>query len=228
MLCARCHTHPLENWTQADYYGLASFFNQVSTRPDGRFPNVPNAKLVQLNLAAGYADQPAHRPAAAAASSSAASEPKLAAGADRREAYASWLTSPKNPFFARGLVNRFWSYFFHRGIIDPVDDIRSTNPPINPALLDALTKDFVEHKFDVAAPDAADRHLGDLPAEQRADAVEPARRAELLARHPAARPGRGAARFAGAGDRRAGELRRRPGRLPRRPAARRQRRRAPS
>jgi hypothetical protein len=75
-------------------------------------------------------------------------EPKLPASVDRRDAYAQWLTSPKNQFFARGLVNRYWSYFFHRGIIEPVDDIRSTNPPINPALLDALTKDFIDHKFD--------------------------------------------------------------------------------
>jgi hypothetical protein len=76
-------------------------------------------------------------------------EPTLTTGKDRREAYAAWLTSPKNPFFARGLVNRVWSYFFHRGIIEPVDDVRSTNPPINPALLDALTQDFIEHQFDV-------------------------------------------------------------------------------
>ena len=67
---------------------------------------------------------------------------------DRREAYAAWLTAPKNPFFARSLVNRLWSYFFHRGIIEPVDDIRGTNPPINPALLDALAKDFTAHRYD--------------------------------------------------------------------------------
>ena len=67
MLCARCHTHPLENWTQADYYGLASFFNQVSARPDAPLSQRRRTrKLVQLNLAAGVADQPAHRPAAAA------------------------------------------------------------------------------------------------------------------------------------------------------------------
>src|SRR5262245_19124006 len=58
MLCARCHTHPLENWTQADYYGLASFFTQVSVRPDVRFPRVPNSKLVQVNRAAGFATHP--------------------------------------------------------------------------------------------------------------------------------------------------------------------------
>jgi hypothetical protein len=147
MLCARCHTHPLENWTQADYYGLASFFSQVSTRPDTRFPNVPNAKLLQLNLAAGNAVHPRTgqpQPPRFLGGE----EPKLPAGVDRREAYAKWLTSPDNRFFARGLVNRYWSYFFHRGIVEPVDDVRSTNPPINPALLDALTKDFVEHRFD--------------------------------------------------------------------------------
>jgi hypothetical protein len=147
MLCARCHAHPLENWTQADYYGLASLFNQVSTRPDGRFPRVPNTKLVQLNLAAGPATNPrTGRPQPPKFLG--AEAPPLPAGKDRRAAYAAWLTAPENPFFARGLVNRIWSYFFHRGIIEPVDDVRSTNPPINPALLDALTEDFIAHHFD--------------------------------------------------------------------------------
>jgi hypothetical protein len=146
MLCARCHAHPMENWTQADYYGLSSFFNQVSARNDGRFPNT-NTKLIQLNLAAGSATNPrTGQPQAPKFLGGA--QPKLDAGTDRRLAYARWLTAPDNPFFAKGLVNRYWSYFFHRGIIEPVDDIRSTNPPINPALLEALTKDFVEHKFD--------------------------------------------------------------------------------
>jgi len=146
MLCARCHAHPMENWTQADYYGLSSFFNQVSTRIDGRFPNT-NTKLIQLNLTAGSAINPrTGQPQPAKFLGGAL--PKLDAGADRRLAYAKWLTAPENPFFAKGLVNRYWSYFFHRGIIEPVDDIRSTNPPINPALLEALTKDFVANKFD--------------------------------------------------------------------------------
>ncbi len=148
MLCARCHTHPLENWTQADYYGLASFFTQVSTRPDTRYPQAPNTKIVQVTPTAGFAihprtgqPQPPHFLGG--------NEPTIPAGADRREAYANWLTSADNPFFARGMVNRIWSYFFHRGIIEPVDDVRSTNPPINPALLDALTRDFIDNQFDV-------------------------------------------------------------------------------
>ncbi len=148
MLCARCHTHPLENWTQGDYYGLASFFSQVSVRPDTRFPNAPDSKLVRLNLAAGSAMNPrSGKPQPPKFLGGA--EPTLAPDVDRREAYAKWLTAADNPFFARGMVNRVWSYFFNRGIIEPVDDVRSTNPPINPALLDALTKDFVAHHFDV-------------------------------------------------------------------------------
>jgi hypothetical protein len=148
MLCARCHAHPLENWTQADYYGLVSFFSQVSVRQDARFANQGNAKLLQLNLAAGPALHPRTgqpQPPRLLGGK----EPVLPAGKDRRRAYADWLASPKNPYFARGLVNRFWSYFFHRGIVEPVDDVRSTNPPINPALLDALTDDFVRSGFDV-------------------------------------------------------------------------------
>jgi hypothetical protein len=148
MLCARCHTHPLENWTQADYYGLASFFSQVSLRADPRFPATANTKIVQLNRNAGNLTNP-RTGRTQPPKFLGAEEPKLEPGQDRRQVYAAWLTSPKNPLFARGMVNRIWSYFFSRGIIDPVDDIRSTNPPINPALLDALTADFIAHKFDV-------------------------------------------------------------------------------
>ena len=147
MLCARCHTHPLENWTQADYYGLASFFSQVGVRPDVRFPQAPNSKLVQVTLAAGNAVNPRsgrQQPPKFLGGP----EPALTEATDRREVYARWLTATDNPFFARSLVNRVWSYFFHRGIIEPVDDMRSTNPPINPALLTALTSDFVAHHFD--------------------------------------------------------------------------------
>ncbi len=147
MLCARCHPHPFENWTQADYYGLHSFFNQVAVKADPRLPGIPNARSIVVNKATGYSvntrSKQLQKPRFLGGQ-----EPDLV-NVDRREAYAKWLTSPDNPFFARSLTNRIWSYFFHRGIIDPVDDIRTTNPPINPELLDALTKDFVAHKFDV-------------------------------------------------------------------------------
>ena len=148
MLCAKCHAHPFENWTQADYYGLYNFFNQVSTKPDPRFPGVVNAKAVLVNRAAGIEANPrTGRPQPPRFLGG--DEPTLAAGVDRRVAYAEWLTSAENPFFARSMTNRVWSYFFHRGIIEPVDDLRSTNPPINPDLLEALTADFVAGGFDV-------------------------------------------------------------------------------
>ena len=160
MLCAKCHPHPFENWTQADYYGVLSFFNQTSVKTDPRLPNVPNAKSVMVNLEAGYstntrtgrAQPPRYlggEEAKPVAGAPGAPEAKDLTGMDRRELYATWLTTPANPFFARSMANRVWSYFFHRGVIDPVDDLRTTNPPINPELLEALTKEFVDAKFDV-------------------------------------------------------------------------------
>lgn len=148
MLCAKCHPHPFENWTQGDYYGLHSFFNQVTTKADPRLPGVANAKSVIVNLPAGYSRNPRTNQLQPPRFLG-AEEPNLESGTDRRLVYANWLTSADNPHFARSLTNRIWSYFFHRGIIDPVDDLRTTNPPINPGLLTALTADFVEHRFDV-------------------------------------------------------------------------------
>ncbi len=148
MLCAKCHPHPFENWTQADYYGLHSFFNQVASKADPRRPGVRNAKAILINAATGYSRNPRTgqlQPPRFLG----ANEPEVVMNVDRRQQYAAWLTSAENPFFARSMVNRYWSYFFHRGIIDPVDDLRTTNPPINPGLLTALTEDFVAHKFDL-------------------------------------------------------------------------------
>jgi hypothetical protein len=148
MLCARCHPHPFENWTQADYYGVHSFFNQVGVKPDPRMTGVTNAKTVVLNLQQGFSTNPRTtkaQPPRYLGANEASIEPM----SDRRAQYAQWLVAADNPHFARSLVNRMWSYFFHRGIIDPVDDLRSTSPPINEPLLAALTKDFVEHRFNV-------------------------------------------------------------------------------
>ena len=148
MLCAKCHPHPFENWTQVDYYGLLSFFNQTGTKADPRLVGIQNAKSVVVNSGTGYARNPRSgqlQPPRYLGGKEAEIAP---GGGDRRLVYAKWLTSPDNRFFATSMTNRIWSYFFHRGIIDPVDDLRTTNPPINPALLAALTKDFVDHKFD--------------------------------------------------------------------------------
>ena len=147
MLCARCHPHPMENWTQADYYGLHSYFNQVAAKADPRLTGVPNARSVVLQLGTGFSTNPRTgqpQPPRYLGGG----ESTLPAETDRRPDFAKWLTTKENPHFARSLSNRTWSYFFNRGIIDPVDDLRTTNPPINPELLDALTKDFADHGFD--------------------------------------------------------------------------------
>lgn len=148
MLCARCHPHPMENWTQEDYYGLNSFFNQVTTKADPRLVGVQNPRSVVLQMATAFATNP-RTSSLQPPRYLGGGEPPVVADSDRRVDFARWLTTRENPHFARSIVNRFWSYFFHRGIIDPVDDLRTTNPPINPALLEALTKDFVDHGFDV-------------------------------------------------------------------------------
>ncbi len=148
MLCAKCHPHPFENWTQGDYYGLHSFFNQVATKADPRLTGVANAKSVLVNLPTGYSRNP-RTTQLQPPRYLGGGEPEILAGVDRRKIYAEWLTSADNPFFGLSMTNRIWSYFFHRGIIDPVDDLRTTNPPINPELLDALTREFVDKKFDV-------------------------------------------------------------------------------
>lgn len=147
MLCARCHPHPMENWTQADYFGLNSFFNQVTTKADPRQVGIPNPRSVTLQLTAGFTTNPRTGTLQPPRYLGGA-EPTLVANVDRRADFARWLTTRENPHFGKSLANRFWSYFFHRGIIDPVDDLRTTNPAVNPELLAALTKDFVEHGFD--------------------------------------------------------------------------------
>ncbi|MDA1016070.1 MAG: DUF1553 domain-containing protein [Planctomycetota bacterium] len=148
MLCARCHPHPFENWTQDDYYGLFSFFNQVTTKADARLPGIRNSKRLLVNISTGNTQNPrSGKPQPPRYLGG--GEPKLADKIDRRVDYAKWLTTGENPHFAKSLTNRFWSYFFHRGIIDPVDDLRTTNPPINPELLAALTRDFVDSGFDM-------------------------------------------------------------------------------
>jgi hypothetical protein len=144
LLCAKCHDHPFEKWVQTDYYGLSAFFTQVGRKPGKRRED----QVVFRTEATPQARHP---------TSGAMLTPKFLDGAslavtskeDARGLLAEWMTRKDNPFLARAAVNRFWSYLFGRGIIDPVDDIRSSNPPANGPLLDALTKDFIDHSYDV-------------------------------------------------------------------------------
>jgi hypothetical protein len=141
--CAHCHNHPLEKWTQNDYYQLANLFARVSTKSGTR-----GGESIVLNAVAGEVSHPrlghplAPRPLDGAA---------LPADStiDRREYLARWVTAPGNPYFARAIVNRVWENFMGRGLVDPVDDLRATNPASNEELLTALTRDFRDHSYDV-------------------------------------------------------------------------------
>ena len=166
--CARCHNHPAERWTRDDYYGLAAFFARVRFK-DGPFVNqqydkentvflVPSAEVRHPDTGAQVAprvlgregDAPAEpvrrdpqSPVALDTESS-----TLDDASDRRVPFARWLTLPGNPWFARAAVNRIWFHLFGRGIVEPVDDLRSSNPPSNAELLEALTGEFAQSGFD--------------------------------------------------------------------------------
>ena len=144
MVCAQCHDHPFEKWTQNQYFSLAAFFAGVGTKPgsdseeeivfekrDGAEVTHPkDGRVMTAKFLFGSEKSGVHE-------------------VGLRESLAEWLTSKDNPFFAQAMANRMWSYFFGHGIIDPVDDIRASNPPSNPKLLAALTKDFSDSNFDL-------------------------------------------------------------------------------
>jgi hypothetical protein len=141
--CARCHNHPLEKWTQKQYYEMVNLFARVGIK-NGNEPgdNVVFAKT------SGDVMHPRLLKPLDPTPLDGKSIP-LDSPLDRRVAFSAWLTSPRNPFFARAVVNRVWANFMGRGIVNPVDDMRATNPASNEELLAALTKDFVEHGYDV-------------------------------------------------------------------------------
>ena len=141
--CARCHNHPLEKWTQKDYYQMANLFSRIAVKngTDRGDLIVYPARTGEINhprLNVPLPPRPLDGPSL-----------QVNAGTDRREFFADWLVSPDNAFFARALVNRVWKNFMGRGLVEAVDDIRDANPPSNPELLAALTRDFVAHRFDV-------------------------------------------------------------------------------
>jgi len=141
--CARCHNHPLEKWTQDQYWQMANLFSRVGLKNGDR----PGEVLVR-SLDSG--DALHLRRGVAMAPTPLGGKPIPADGEKERRAYfADWLTEPGNPFFAKAIVNRVWKNYMGRGLVEAEDDLRDTNPPTNAELLDALTKDFVEHKFDL-------------------------------------------------------------------------------
>ncbi|MGE0757108.1 MAG: DUF1549 domain-containing protein [Pirellulaceae bacterium] len=141
--CAQCHNHPFDRWTMDDYYGFASFFSQVGYKQSrdpreimvfptgtGGIPHPVGGRIMAPKYLGGDV-------------------PEVAPGDDRRQSLAEWLTSAGNEVFARNLANIVWSHFFGIGIVEPVDDVRVSNPPSNPELLDALGHRLADYQFDI-------------------------------------------------------------------------------
>ena len=146
MVCAQCHDHPFERWTQNQYYQMAAFFSAVGLRPGYEV----GEEIIYDQRSDYEMKHPKDNRVVPPQFLIASTTPvPIPSDQRRREALADWLVSKDNPFFAKAIANRMWSYFFGRGIIDPVDDIRASNPPVNPALLDALTKELIDHNFDL-------------------------------------------------------------------------------
>jgi hypothetical protein len=149
--CARCHNHPLEKYTQDDYYHFAGFFSRLRLQrhdpkqgpttlvvagPDGKPATAP-AGTVQPRTGQFLKAQPLDR-----------TPTEIAPGEDPREKLAAWMTDPKNEYFSGAMVNRLWRRFLGVGLVEPVDDLRASNPPTNPELWRALSKVFVAHRYD--------------------------------------------------------------------------------
>lgn len=154
--CARCHHHPLEKWSQQDYYGLAAFFSRLEVKDatvlkkgkKGQ-PDTPGQPF-RVTFKPGKAEvvhPRTNRPIRPAGLGG--PELEIAPDTDPRPKLADWLTAKDNPYFARALVNRYWKHFLGRGLVDPEDDLRVTNPASNPELLDALAKHFLAHDYDL-------------------------------------------------------------------------------
>lgn len=139
--CAQCHNHPFDRWTMDDYYSFAAFFSQVGrkgsedpresiiyNRGSGEVRHMVDNRVMQPKFLGG-------------------AQPEVK-GKDRRVVLASWLASNENPYFATNLSNIVWAHFFGKGIINEVDDVRISNPPVNPELLDELAKRFTDYNYD--------------------------------------------------------------------------------
>ena len=147
LTCARCHHHPFEVWGQDDYYALASFFTGVSRKDNKEQGMFGGAQGIKFTSAAPmkHPKSGSELPPRAFGWQPEAVSTKV----DVRQPLAQWLTGPENPRFARAVVNRYWGYLLGRGLVHPIDDLSATNPPVFPALLEALATDFVAHRYEL-------------------------------------------------------------------------------
>jgi len=141
--CAQCHNHPFDRWTMDDYYGFNAFFAQI-----GRKNTDDPQEVIIFNSKSGesahFLTKQNMKPKFLGGET-----PELRPGDDRRRVMAEWIASPRNPYFARNIANLVWAHFLGVGVVDPVDDVRISNPPTNPELLDALAARLTEYDYDV-------------------------------------------------------------------------------
>lgn len=156
MACARCHKHPFDRWTTDDYWDFAAFMGKIGDRSghldgEAEIYNKPDGRVINGSVT-GNKGKEAHP-------TFLGDKPPLTLASDKSDAaavpahnvmaaYADWMVSPQNPYFAKATVNRLWSHYLGKGVIHPVDDMRATTPPSVPGLLDALASDFVTHHYD--------------------------------------------------------------------------------
>ena len=145
--CAKCHQHPFESYSQSDYYGLAAFFTQVTTKRSSDFGVFGEEVVVSLRTSGSIKHPRSGQVVPPSPLGTAKVEWQKAR--DLRRPLAEWLTSQENPLFARNIVNRTWGYLMGTALVEPIDDLRATNPPSNPELLDALAEDFVRNGHDL-------------------------------------------------------------------------------
>ncbi|MFQ5731468.1 MAG: DUF1549 domain-containing protein [Planctomycetaceae bacterium] len=146
--CAKCHHHPFEVWGQDDFYSFAAYFAKIGRKGTGLSPPISGSEEIVFTAKSGSVKHPLTgkvlqpRPLFGTA-------PKIDPNGDPREALAKWMTSGRNPYFAKVIVNRVWADLMGRGLVEPVDDLRATNPPTNGPLLDALAADFRRQNYDL-------------------------------------------------------------------------------
>ncbi len=145
MECAKCHHHPFEKYGQSDYYGFAAFFARVSNKGSEEFGAFGGEQVVIVR----NTGETSHPKTGKVMQPTPLEGQPVDHPLDRRIALADWMTTKDNAMFARSIVNRYMAYLMGRGLVDPVDDMRSTNPPTNPPLMDALAKHFTESGFNL-------------------------------------------------------------------------------
>ena len=141
--CAQCHNHPFDRWTMDDYYSFQAFFTQI-----GRKQTDDPQEVIVYNSKGGdarhFLTKAVMKPKFLGGEA-----PEIKPGEDRRKVLAEWIASPKNPYFARNIANIMWAHFFGTGIVEPVDDVRISNPPSNPELIEELAKRLTDYKYDM-------------------------------------------------------------------------------